>query len=138
MSREPETVAELLERQQRELEAEVAAVSAQEQDEQDDGGGRGAGGREPRGRDQVRRSLGRRDLPRGPKHLVLDRKEVYLNPGQMDALTSLQRALNRQRGRGIGERITENTLIRIAVDLLLARQDDLSGTTEEELRDSIS
>ncbi len=40
-------------------------------------------------------------------------------PDQLDELTRLRRALNWQRG-GEGKRITENTLIRVAVDMLLA------------------
>ncbi|MGH3223058.1 MAG: hypothetical protein ACRDPY_30945 [Streptosporangiaceae bacterium] len=52
-------------------------------------------------------------------------------------MARLRRGLNRQRG-GEGERITENTLIRVAVDLLLARAGDLRGGTEDELRDSVT
>jgi hypothetical protein len=37
-----------------------------------------------------------------------------------------------------GERITDNTLIRVAVDLLLTRADQLRGSTEDELRKSLS
>ena len=44
--------------------------------------------------------------------------------------------LNRNRG-GAGERITTNTLIRVAAALLLSRSQDLAGTTEEELRRSL-
>ena len=46
------------------------------------------------------------------------------------------RSLNR-KGQGSGERITENTLIRIAVDLLMNQSDELKGTTEEELSASL-
>jgi hypothetical protein len=49
----------------------------------------------------------------------------------------IRRALNRQRG-GEGERITENTLIRVAVDMLLGRAGKLRGTTEDELRKSVT
>jgi hypothetical protein len=55
----------------------------------------------------------------------------------VDELARLRRALNRQRG-GEGERITENTLIRVAVDILLGRADRLRGTTEDELRKSVT
>jgi hypothetical protein len=48
------------------------------------------------------------------------RKECRLRPDQLDALTALARRLNRER-KGKGERITENTLIRWAVDLLLEK-----------------
>jgi hypothetical protein len=54
----------------------------------------------------------------------------------MDELTVLQRMLNKRR-RGAGERITENTLIRIGVALVLSRSAELRGTTEEELRRSL-
>jgi hypothetical protein len=53
-----------------------------------------------------------------PPYLTYVRKECRLRPDQLDALTALARKLNRER-KGKGERITENTLIRWAVDLLL-------------------
>ncbi|RTI15769.1 ATPase [Thermus scotoductus] len=53
-----------------------------------------------------------------PPYLTYVRKECRLRPDQLDALTALARRLNRER-RGKGERITENTLIRWAVDMLL-------------------
>jgi hypothetical protein len=68
-----------------------------------------------------------------PKYLTLLRKEARLREDQFDDLTALARTLNRRR-KG-GERITENTLIRLAVDLLLKEADQLEGSTEEELRD---
>lgn len=72
-----------------------------------------------------------------PKYLKLVRKEARLREDQLDSLTSLTRSLNRKR-KGSGERITENTLIRIAVDLLMNQSDELKGTTEQELRKSVS
>ncbi|MEM4670664.1 MAG: hypothetical protein QW650_09135, partial [Thermofilum sp.] len=61
-----------------------------------------------------------------PPYLTYVRKECRLRPDQLDALTALARRLNRER-RGKGERITENTLIRWAVDLLLQQmKEDLS------------
>ncbi|BAQ63111.1 streptococcal hemagglutinin protein (plasmid) [Geminocystis sp. NIES-3708] len=71
-----------------------------------------------------------------PKYLTLVRKEARLTEGQLDDLTLLVRKLNRTR-RGKGERITENTLIRLAVDLLLQRAEFLTGATEEDLRHSL-
>lgn len=53
-----------------------------------------------------------------PPYLTYVRKECRLRPDQLDALTALARKLNRER-KGKGERITENTLIRWAVDMLL-------------------
>ena len=55
----------------------------------------------------------------------------------LDELAKLRRMLNRQRA-GDGERITENTLIRVAVDMLLSRTDRLRGTTEDQLRKSVT
>ena len=72
-----------------------------------------------------------------PKWQSLERKELRLRADQVDELARLRRALNRQRG-GEGERITENTLIRVAVDILLGRADRLRGTTEDELRKSVT
>jgi len=66
----------------------------------------------------------------------LERKEARLRTDQFSRLTELSRSLNRQR-QGRGERITENTLIRVAIDLLLARSADLAGATEAELRNSL-
>lgn len=34
---------------------------------------------------------------------------------------------------GVGERLTDNTLIRVALDLLMQRGDELAGTTDDEL-----
>jgi hypothetical protein len=70
-----------------------------------------------------------------PKYLTLVRKETRLREDQLEQLTILTRKLNRQRQGG--ERITENTLIRVAIDLLLSRSDELSGTKEAELREAL-
>ncbi len=70
-----------------------------------------------------------------PKYLTLVRKESRLREDQLDQLTALARKLNRQK-KG-GERITSNTLIRVAVDLLLSQSDELSGSTEQELRTAL-
>jgi hypothetical protein len=76
-----------------------------------------------------------------PKYLQLERKEVRITAGQYDRLTALARRLNRQRSRGSegkeGERITENTLIRIAIDMLLGQEGALGGASEEALRKSV-
>ncbi|MGH2416401.1 MAG: hypothetical protein ACRDEA_22445 [Microcystaceae cyanobacterium] len=71
-----------------------------------------------------------------PKYLTFDRKETRLRSDQIDLLNDLTKALNRKR-KGKGERLTDNTLIRVAVDLLLSRDEELQGTTEEELRSSV-
>ena len=66
----------------------------------------------------------------------LERKETRLRADQYRQLSDLSRHLNRLRA-GDGERITENTLIRVAIDLLLDRTDSLAGTTEIALRKSV-
>ncbi len=76
------------------------------------------------------------DDPSLPRYLRLTRKEVRFREDQLDALDRVVRRLVRAR-RGGGERITENTLVRVAVDLLLERADALSGGTEAELLRSL-
>ena len=71
-----------------------------------------------------------------PKYQTLDRKETRLRADQIEALNTLTKDLNRKR-RSKGERLTDNTLIRVAVDLLLSRSSELQGITEEELRQSL-
>jgi len=68
----------------------------------------------------------------GPRYLELDRKELRIRGDQGDDLTVLTRQLNRAR-KGEGERITDNTLIRVAIDLLLRDGANLQGTTEADL-----
>ena len=72
-----------------------------------------------------------------PKWQRLERKELRLRADQLDELARIRRTLNRQRG-GEGERITENTLIRVAVDMLLGHAGKLRGSTEDELRKSVT
>ena len=71
-----------------------------------------------------------------PLYLRLVRKEARLREEQYAALTQHARRLSRAR-RGQGARITENTLIRIAVDMLLERIDKASGADEAELLESL-
>lgn len=73
-----------------------------------------------------------------PRFADFERKEARLRQDQLDALEALAKRIKRARKPGAGERITDNTLIRVAVDLLLARQDELAGSTEDELRNSVS
>jgi hypothetical protein len=72
-----------------------------------------------------------------PRYLQLERKELRVRLDQADDLARLTRRLNRAR-RGAGERITDNTLIRVAIDLLLQHSDRLAGSTEQELRQSVA
>lgn len=69
------------------------------------------------------------------KFARLTRKDARVRADQDAALTALAKALMRRRPLKT-ERITVNTLIRVAIDLLLARADELRGSTEDELRDS--
>jgi hypothetical protein len=75
--------------------------------------------------------------PRVPKYLALERKEARLRGDQVDSLTSLARHVARQKPSRGGERITENTLIRVAVDWLLSQEEYVRGSTEEEIRRSL-
>lgn len=74
--------------------------------------------------------------PATPAYLALQRKETRLREEQIDALTAAARELNRAKPAG-GERITENTLIRVAVDLLLSNTAALKGSNENEIRNSV-
>ncbi len=78
-----------------------------------------------------------RPAPVEPMFARLDRKEVRLRDDQIAELAVLVRQLMRARTVKV-ERITENTLIRVAIDLLLAHADHLRGGTERELRKSVT
>tara|TARA_R110002020_G_scaffold286153_6_gene501727 strand:- start:831 stop:1271 length:441 start_codon:yes stop_codon:yes gene_type:complete len=67
----------------------------------------------------------------------LTRKETRVREDQYVALTQLARALMRRRASR-RERITENTLVRIAIDLLLDNAEQLVGDTESELLHSVT
>lgn len=73
----------------------------------------------------------------GVRYYELERKETRLRSQQVEDLNAFARRLSKKREAGSGERITENTLIRIAVDLLLERKGDLAGDNEAELRKSV-
>ncbi|RGE19104.1 hypothetical protein D1J51_13230 [Leucobacter sp. wl10] len=64
------------------------------------------------------------------------RKETRLRDDQLTELTFRARRLNRMKAPD-ADRITDNTLIRVAVDLLLARADELDGGDEAALRRSL-
>lgn len=88
----------------------------------------------------VRRPSSRRS-PAAPEservhYSSLVRKEARLRDDQIESLTLRARKLSRNKA-ATDPRITDNTLIRVAVDLLLAREGDLDGTSEAELRKSI-
>lgn len=63
-------------------------------------------------------------------------KYVQIRPDQWSRLDDLARDL--QDARSVkAERITSNTVIRVAIDVLLDYADLLTGDSEEELRQSI-
>jgi len=73
----------------------------------------------------------------GPKYSALVPKEARLREEQIAGLNDLARKLARNRTDKT-ERITSNTLIRIAVDHLLAIDaSKLSGKNEDELKKSL-
>ena len=74
--------------------------------------------------------------PRPPLYRRLARKEARLREDQFVALSRLVRILARRRVSRGGPRLTENTLIRVAIDLLVSRADQLAGDTEAEIRAS--
>ncbi len=73
---------------------------------------------------------------RRPRYLTMERVDARLHPDQVADLNDLARRLQRAR-RARGERITTNTLLRIAAALLLSRAGDLAGDTEEALLASL-
>ncbi|MFE4875147.1 hypothetical protein [Streptomyces sp. NPDC056682] len=73
----------------------------------------------------------------GPKWQSLERKETRLRTDQLAELAALRRRVSGQR-RNRSEIITDNTLIRVAVDLLLTRAGRLRGDTEAELLASLA
>jgi hypothetical protein len=75
--------------------------------------------------------------PELPKYKRLERKELLIWPDQITRLSVLARTLNRSKD-GPGERITANTLVRVAVAHLLdGHAAMLAGATEEELLRSL-
>lgn len=72
-----------------------------------------------------------------PRYQRMVRKEARIRPDQADALAALRRRIAAQRQRK-EEPITDNTLLRIAVDLLLANADHLAGDTETQLTNSVT
>ena len=64
-------------------------------------------------------------------------KTARIRNDQNQALTRLARELNSAKRDKSAPRITENTLIRVALDLLLERERDLRGETETAIRRSV-
>lgn len=71
-----------------------------------------------------------------PRYLTLVRKELRITEDQADQISRTSRSLNMAR-QGEGERITDNTLVRLGISLLIDRLEELHGTTEAELHQSL-
>jgi len=71
-----------------------------------------------------------------PKWLTFERKETRIRADQIEFLESVRIRLNSQRGRS-GERLTDNTFVRIAIDLLMERESELRGVTESQIRSNL-
>lgn len=67
----------------------------------------------------------------------LERKDVLFESAQVVGLYLAVRRLQHARRKKPGERITENTLVRVAARVLLDHADALSGITEDELTASL-
>lgn len=72
----------------------------------------------------------------GAAYLDYERIEARFTQEQLAQLDAIVRTLQSKKAKG-HPRITRNTLLRVAADLLIERQGDLVGNTEDELRDSI-
>ena len=121
---------------------ESTAIGMQEQVRESQPGSGGEATVQPAAREQSRNEAmtpaPRVPKPRVPKYLALERKEARLRGDQVDSLASLARRVNRQKPLRGGERITENTLIRVAVDWLISQEEYVGGSTEEEIRRGLS
>jgi hypothetical protein len=77
------------------------------------------------------------EVPGAPAYLRYVRKETRLREDQQNQLTLQARRLNRAK-KNQGARITENSLIRVAVDLMLAKVERASGDDEDAIWTSMS
>jgi len=68
-----------------------------------------------------------------PRYTQYVRKEARVRDDQAAALVVLRKKVAAQRTAKV-EPITDNVLIRLAIDLLLANSDRLTGDTEDQLR----
>lgn len=74
--------------------------------------------------------------PPQPRYQQFERRDARLRPEQWREIEDLAARIKRSR-QDKRERITASTLLRLATDLLLARQDELTGETERDLRASL-
>ncbi|WP_341953600.1 hypothetical protein [Salinibacterium sp. TMP30] len=72
-----------------------------------------------------------------PTYLRYVRKETRIREDQQNQLTVEARRLNRAK-KSQGARITENSLIRVAIDLLLAQIGVAAGDDEDSIRKSMT
>jgi hypothetical protein len=85
----------------------------------------------------VKPEVGERGTEEGPKFLSYEVMTARLRSDQVDMLSALERQIMRGRRRK-GERITKNSLLRAAVDVLATLQFDVRGIgSEEELRERV-
>lgn len=68
-----------------------------------------------------------------PRYQTFERMDARLRPEQLSELTALRKRVAANRTNKT-ERITDNTLLRLAVDLLLRHADDIHGDTEADMR----
>jgi hypothetical protein len=68
-----------------------------------------------------------------PRYKTFERTDARLRPDQVAAIGALRKRVAANR-TDKSERITDNTMLRLAVDLLLAHADDIQGNTEEDMR----
>lgn len=71
-----------------------------------------------------------------PRYLTFPRTEARLRQDQLDGLAALRRTVAANRTDKT-ERITDNTLLRLAVDLLMEHAGRIRGNTESEMRRSL-
>lgn len=67
------------------------------------------------------------------RYKTFERSEARLRPDQVTDLDALRKRVAANRTDKT-ERITNNTLLRLAVDFLLKHRDQITGNTEEEMR----
>lgn len=72
-----------------------------------------------------------------PRYLRMVRKEARIRHDQADALARLRRRIAADRVDR-SEPLTDNTLVRVALDVLLLHADSLTGDTEEQLLASLT
>lgn len=70
------------------------------------------------------------------RYLTFQRTEARLRADQLTDLAALRRRVAANRTDKT-ERVTDNTLLRLAVDLLLKNAAHITGNTEEEMRRSL-